>query len=142
MNQIMENLKLLHRFFQDRDDLWCHIRAMHQYLDNVLQFLEQILLLMHITRNQPTRASEILQIRHHNIMQGEYRNLFIENEFISIVIIYHKNYSMKGMIKIIHRFLTCEMNELMMYYLWLILSFRWQLDILTLGKINPHSSLL
>src|SRR5437762_8344097 len=104
MERIMESPKLLHRFFQDRDDMCWRVQAIVMYLDRIMRFLEQILLLVHITGGQPARVSEILRVRHHNTMQGEYRNIFIEDGLVSIVMTYHKGYSMDGMIKIIHRF--------------------------------------
>ena len=103
MNWIMKSFKLLHRFFQDWDDLYCYIQIMMMYLDKVMMFLKWIFLLMHITEDQFSRASKILQIKYHNIMQSEYHNIFIKNDFISIMMIYHKSYSMNKMIKIIYQ---------------------------------------
>jgi len=55
---------------------------------------------------------------------------------------YHKGYSMDGMIKIIQQFLPHEVSELVVYYLWLILPFQWQLETLALGKMDMVSPLL
>ena len=142
MDRITESPRLLHQFFQDRDDLNWRIQAIRQYLDDVTHFLERILLLVHITGGQPARATEIFQVRHHNIIQGEHRNLFIEDGLVSIVTTYHKGYSMEGTTKIIHRYLPREVSELVVYYHWLILPFRWQLEMLALGKMDPISPLL
>ena len=142
MDRIMESPRLLHQFFQDRDDLNWRIQAIRQYLDDVTRFLERILLLVHITGGQPARVSEILWVRHHNTMQGEYCNIFIKDGLVSIVMTYHKGYSMDGMIKIIQQFLPHEVSELVVYYLWLILPFQWQLETLALGKMDMVSPLL
>lgn len=99
MDRIMESSRLMQRFFQDNDDLNWRVQAVRQYLDKVSRFLERILLLAHITAGQPARASEILQVRHQNTLQGEYRNIFIENGLVSIVTTYHKGYSIEGTTK-------------------------------------------
>ena len=55
---------------------------------------------------------------------------------------YHKEYSMEGTIKVIHRFISHEMSELVVYYLWFILSFRWPLETVALGEMDSISPLL
>ena len=51
---------------------------------------------------------------------------------MSFVTCYHKGYSIKGSIRIIHRYLPKEVSELVVYYLWLVLPFTRQLRLLAL----------
>jgi hypothetical protein len=59
------------------------------------------------------------------------RNIFIEHGLVSFVTSYHKNYSASSTTKLIHRYLPPEVGELLVYYLWLVVPFVEQLQILT-----------
>jgi hypothetical protein len=89
-------------------------------------------LLIHITGGQPARGTELLSLQHYNTVHGLLRNIFIENGLVSFVICYHKGYSIKGSTRIIHRYLPKEVSELVVYYLWLVLPFTRQLQLLAL----------
>ena len=52
------------------------------------------------------------------------RNVFLENGLVVFVTYYHKGYSISGSTKTIHRYLPREIDELLVYYLWLIVPFR------------------
>jgi hypothetical protein len=114
--------------------------AVRQYLSKVFSFLQRLLLLIHLTGGQPARGTELLCIRWRNSTCGQRRNIFIENGLVSFVTTYHKGYSMTGTIKIIHRFLPLEVGELVVYYLWMVVPFLEQLQLLCpdaeLGKIG------
>lgn len=114
----------------DHQVMW-HTTVVDAYLGQVDQFLERLLLLMHLTAGQPARATELLGIRHSNTVCGQHRNLFIEHGVVSLVTAYHKGYSMTGSTKIIHRYLPAEVSELVVYYLWLILPFARAVQALT-----------
>ena len=45
-------------------------------------------------------------------MNGEHRNIFIEDGLVVYVTRYHKGYTVSGDIKIIHRYLPREVGEL------------------------------
>jgi len=96
-----------------------------EYQQKVEQFQEKILLIMHMVRGQPARATELLGMRHANTKQGGLRNIFVNRGMMAFVTTYHKNYQQTGKIKIIHRYLPREVGELLFRYLWLVLPF-WQ----------------
>lgn len=54
--------------------------------------------------------------------------MFIENELVSFVTYYHKGYAITGTTKIIHRYLPKEVDELLLYYIWLIVPLLDQLS--------------
>ena len=101
-----------------------------RYLSTVNAFLEQLLLLVHLTGGQPARGTELLCIQHSNAtdVSGGIRNIFIENGLVSFVTYYHKGYSITGTTKIIHRYLPSEVGELLIYYVWLVVPFLDQLS--------------
>lgn len=103
------------------------------YLDWVDQFLERLLILIHMTAGQPARATELISIRHRNTPEGRHRNIFIEHGLVSIVTSYHKSQSTSNSIKIIHRYLPREVSELVVYYLWLIHPFTEQAGMFARG---------
>ena len=63
-------------------------------------------------------------------MNGNCRSIFIEDGLVSTVTAYHKGYNIVGSTKIIHRYLPREVSELVVYYLWFILPFWTDLDLL------------
>jgi hypothetical protein len=117
-------------------------KAVQAYFDKVDQFLERLLLLIHITGGQPPRGTELIGLQHRNSAQGQHRGVFFEEGLISTVTSYHKGYNITGSTKIIHRYLPKEVSELLVYYLWLVLSFWQQLDILVYKRKDPPSTFL
>ena len=61
---------------------------------------------------------------------------------VSIVTSYHKSYNITGSTKIIHRYLPREVSELLVCYLWLVLPFWQQLDVLVYKRKDPPSTFL
>jgi hypothetical protein len=104
--------------------------AIKQYRSRVDAFLEQLLLLVHITSSQPARGTELLSIQHCNTVHGVRQSIFIENGLVNFVTFYHKGYSVSGSVYIIHRYLPPEISELVVYYLWLALPYCQQLELL------------
>jgi hypothetical protein len=98
-------------------------KAVQAYFEKVDQFLERLLLLIHMTGGQPPRGTELVGLQHSNTAQGQHRGVFIEEGLIGTVTSYHKGYNITGSTKIIHRYLPKEVSELLVYYLWLILPF-------------------
>ena len=98
------------------------------WLKPVQKFREDLLLVVHITGGQPGRAPEILSIRFTNTIQGQHRNVVIENGMVVFVTRYHKGYNISGDVKIIHRYLPRPVGELVVYYLWLVVSFQQRIE--------------
>ena len=116
--------------------------SVDQYLSQVDEFLERLLLLIHITSGQPARGTEIVSLRYHNTVEGHLRNIFIEDGLVSTVTAYHKGYSITASTKIIHRYLPKEIGELVIYYLWLVRPFTEKLRLLAFGEKEPPSPFL
>ncbi|KAI1663260.1 DUF3505 domain containing protein [Pyrenophora tritici-repentis] len=117
-------------------------KAVQAYFDKVDKFLERLLLLIHMTGGQPPRGTELIGLQHSNSAQGQHRGVFVEEGLISTVTSYHKGYNITGSTKIIHRYLPKEVSELLVYYLWLVLPFWQQLDILVYKRKDPASTFL
>ncbi|KAH5618970.1 hypothetical protein HBI23_245980 [Parastagonospora nodorum] len=117
-------------------------KAVQAYFEKVDKFLERLLLLIHMTGGQPPRGTELIGLQHSNTAQGQHRGIFLEEGLISTITSYHKGYNITGSTKIIHRYLPKEVSELLVYYLWLILPFWQQLDILVYKRKDPHSTFL
>ena len=105
-------------------------------------FLKRLLLLIHMTGGQPPRGTELIGLQHSNSARGQHRGIFFEEGLISTVTSYHKGYNISGSTKIIHRYLPKEVSELLVYYLWLVLPFWQQLDILVYKRKDPPSTFL
>lgn len=120
---------------------WSQKNFQH-YLANVDLFLEQLLLLIHLTSGQPARGTEILSLRPANTLHGHHRSVFVDGGMVNTVTTYHKGYSTTGNTKIIHRFLPKEVGELLVYYLWLVQPFCRKLEMLVLRKSDPPSPFL
>lgn len=108
--------------------------ATNLYISRVERFLERLLLLVHITSGQPARATELLGLRYCNTVEGHHRNIFIDDGLVSTVTSYHKGYSVSGSTKIIHRYLSKEVDEVMIYYLWLMVPFVMNIRVLVYGE--------
>ncbi|KAF3031497.1 hypothetical protein E8E11_000866 [Didymella keratinophila] len=87
--------------------------AVQAYFSKLDNFLEQILLLIHLTAGQPARGTELMSLQHSNTAQGHHRSIFIEEGLISTVTSYHKGYNITGSTKIIHRYRPKEVSELL-----------------------------
>lgn len=116
--------------------------AIKQYKSRVEAFLELLLLLVHITSGQPARGTELLSVQHCNTVYGLRRSIFIENGLVTFVTFYHKGYSVSGSVNLIHRYLPPEISELVVYYLWLVLPFCQQLDMLSSDVTHQPSAFL
>ena len=118
-------------FVQDADSEpldWCRDRVA-RYMQAVRRLKEKLAILIHISAGQPARAPELLSIRYENTRTGGRRNVFIEDGKIVLVTAYHKGYNFGGNTKIIHRYLSREVGEIVVRYLWLIQPFQRQLEV-------------
>jgi hypothetical protein len=111
--------------------------SVRAYMEQVVRFQEKLLVLMHITGGQLARAPEILGIRHSNARDGSYRNIFVKDGMVVFVTRYHKGYQISGDVKIIHRYLSQEVGELYVRYLWLVLPFQREIGVLV-GEKEPY----
>ncbi|THC87114.1 hypothetical protein EYZ11_013440 [Aspergillus tanneri] len=125
----------------DAEVVW-KVPAVDRYLRQVDEFLQRLLVLIHITAGQPGRATEIVSLRHSNTVHGRHRNIFIEHGLVSTVTAYHKGYSVSNSTKIIHRYLPKPVSELVVYYLWLILPFWQSIQQLAHQETAPRSPFL
>ncbi|KAF3031175.1 hypothetical protein E8E12_000438 [Didymella heteroderae] len=87
--------------------------AVQAYFSKLDNFLEQMLLLIHLTAGQPARGTELMSLQQSNTAQGHHRSIFIEEGLVSTVTSYHKGYNITGSTKIIHRYLPKEVSELL-----------------------------
>jgi hypothetical protein len=118
------------------------LRAIEQYFRQVDEFLERLLLLAHMTSGQPPRGTELTSLQYYNAAHSRRRNIFIENGLVTFVTFCYKGYSITNSIKMIHRYLTQEPSELLVYYLWLVLPFYRQVKLLALNSKEPVSPYL
>lgn len=118
-----------------RHIIW-DLKEFQLYHAQVDQFIETLLLLVHLTAGQPARGTEITGLQDANTML--YRNVFVEDGLVAIVTSYHKGYTCTGTTKIVHRYLPREISELVVYYLWLILPFLQKLTLLIAEQHDPE----
>jgi len=121
-----ENIK--RKFVKPGRGLTWNRNGVEEYMNQGASYREKLLMLMHITDGQPARAPELLSVRHSNTIKGNHRNIFVEDGLIVFVTRYHKGYTISEDVKIIHRYLPREVEELMVFYLWLVLPFQQRLE--------------
>jgi hypothetical protein len=86
-------------------------------------FLERLILIVYITDGQSLRGTELISLQFCNNNYRIRQSIFIENGLVSFVTFYYKGYNVQESTKIIHWYLPCKISELVIYYLWLDLSF-------------------
>src|SRR5436190_2328083 len=111
LNRVLKHSWLQDEFFVDVQQARWKAPAVEDYLSQVDAFLEQLLLLVHITSGQPARGTELLSLQYCNAAHGRRRNIFIENGLVTIVTLCYKGYSITNSTKIIHRYLPQEVSE-------------------------------
>ena len=116
-NRISLNRDLLRRFEISKLEFTWNRKRIESYFDIITLFLEKLLILIYISGDQLARAPEILSLQYSNSIKSDLRNIFYENDLIYFVIYYHKDYSISEIIKIIYRYLSREIEELLVYYL-------------------------
>ena len=79
--------------------------------------MELLWVLMHLYSGQPVRVPELLGIRWKNTAYSGVRNIFIEEGLVVFMATYYKGYRSSGNIKIVYRYLSREVRELLVYYL-------------------------
>ena len=113
--------------------------AVEAYQRRVDRFLELMLVIMHMVGGQPPRATEILGMRYCNTSNGGFRNIIVHKGQLCYVAAYHKNYRSSERIKVIHRYLPRAVGELLVRYLWLVMPFWQQVQVVVreADEISP-----
>ena len=86
-------------------------------MKTIRRFKEKLAVLIQINAGQPARAPELLSIRYQNTRTGGYRNIFIEDRKVVLIAAYHKGYNLEGNTKIIYRYLSQEVGDIVVRYL-------------------------
>jgi len=126
-DRINQNENVKRKFIKPGRELTWNRAGIEEYMHRVMKYRKKLLMLIHVTGEQLARAPELLSVRHSNTIKGEHRNVFVEDGLMVFVTRYHKDYAVSEDVKVIHRYLSREMRELMMYYLWLMLPFQQRL---------------
>ena len=113
------------------DKKWRMTRV-REYSQRVRDFLELLLVLIHMTAGQPARGEEITPIRHRNGFLQE-RNIFVIDEQVMFVTRYHKSQALFGRPKVIPRFLPWRVGQLVAVFLTYVQEFKEDLDQQTNG---------
>jgi hypothetical protein len=110
--------------YKNSDGQW-RVRsdAAKQYEDAVQQFLEHIMLAIHVGSGQPARRPEFLGTRWCN-KQADQRNIFIHDGYVVFILTYHKSLSMINASRFPVRVMMPKVGELLVRYLVLVQSFR------------------
>ena len=112
-------------------------KAVEDYLKQVDAFLERLSLVVHFVSGQPARGTELFSILWMNTVLGFRRSIFIEDGLVSFVTFYHKGYSISNTVKIIHRYLLASVSKIVVYYLWLVAPFTYQIRVLASDTTGP-----
>lgn len=94
---------------------------MDQFERDLIKVQAGLLFCMHITSRPPSRGPEILSIRHRNTWSSGLRNIGVEDGLMFFALRTHKNIKQFGKEKVVHHFLSREVGELLMYWLWIVL---------------------
>jgi hypothetical protein len=141
LDRVIQEPHLRRRFLDIRPEsqqfAWKQ-EAAKDYLVQIDQFLERLLLVCHFTAG----GTELLSLRHINTIHGQHRNIFIENGLVGLVTAYHKGYHMTGSTSLIHRYLPEQVSQILVYYLWLVHPFQRQLRGLAFQETMSSSPFL
>ena len=88
-----------------------------QYLQQIARFRKKLAVLVYIVEDQPSRVSELLSLQYINTETNRRRNIFIEDGIVTLVSVYHKGFYASNDIKVIHRYVPREVEELLVWYL-------------------------
>ena len=108
-------------------------KAIANYRKKAETFLEQLLILIHITGGQPARGTEITVLRHMNAQQNM-RNIYVQDGRVMLVTRYHKAQALTGQLRVIPRFLPTRVGQLLVAYLADVLPFLQLLDVAPSSK--------
>ena len=75
------------------------------------------LMLMHMMSRLLTHEAELVTIQFKNSTNEKSHRVFVKNEMMIMMIMYHKKIETNKKIKIIHHYLPHKMRELMLYHM-------------------------
>jgi len=124
-DQITKSTKLMDLLLYKTPDGSWRVRTdvARQYEDAVQQFLEHLIILIHIGSGQPARRPELLGIRWCN-KQADQRNIFIHDGYVMFILTYHKAINLTNASRYPVRVLLAKVGELFVRFLLLIQPFR------------------
>ena len=76
-----------------------------------------------MTGELPACGAELMMIQFKNSINEESHEVFVKNEMMIMMIMYHKKIRANKKIKIIHCYLSCEVGKLVLYHMWLVMLF-------------------
>ena len=115
---------------------------MSEYIRKVRQFKESLFVLVHLSSGGPGRGTEITLIQCENSADSVgYRGVFVEGGLVSFITNYHKGYSYKKRVRVVHRYVPSEVSELVVYFLGLGRPFINTLQRLH-NRVTKHTSFL
>ena len=137
--RIFQDRRLKKQFVQCEEPIQWRQEAMEKFEQHLVNVQEGLLFVCHFTGGPPSRAPEILSVRHRNTANGGLRNIGVENGLMFFAPRTHKNWMQRGKEKIVHHYLPQEVGELLIYYLWLVLPFweRIQISVDEDTKFSP-----
>lgn len=117
MEQIQDMPKLQAQFLKS-DGTFNQARG-QTYLHKVERFLECLLVVFHCCSGGPSRAPNIVGIKHQNTPGQGMRNIFLEDGYVFWVTRDHKGYSSSGKYKTIARYCPMLISQWVVEYFWL-----------------------
>ena len=126
LNDRLLNFKILRHRHETISKVKCE--SWYELIDH---FHELLITLMQWVWRQNVRELEFLSMCEWSSEKNQERNMFLADEYdcnvfekcqIELIIRYHKGYNISDQKKVIHRFLSQEMNALLIWNAWLIRS--------------------
>lgn len=114
---------------RDSNGRW-HVQAhaVRQYENAVQNFLERMIVLIHMGSGQPARRPEFVGLRWCN-RQADRRNLLIYNGRVLFILTYHKSLNLTHASRFPVRMLAPAVADLLVQYLLFVVPFRTWLTI-------------
>ncbi|KAK4971943.1 hypothetical protein LTR66_011352 [Elasticomyces elasticus] len=97
-------------------------KGWRKYQSQLEKFKDVLFILMHICGEAPARGTEIFTVRHTNAAQNM-RNIFVLDEEMVFVTVYHKSQAVTRQHKVVPRFLPGRVRQSLVVYLADILPF-------------------
>ena len=107
--------------------------SVKSYLRKIKRFKELLLFIVHLTRGQPARGTEITGIRFKNGFSQD-RNIFVVAGQVVTVTRYHKSQAEVDTPKVIPRFLPWRVGQLLVMYIAYVQPFEELLAVKTYGS--------
>ncbi len=80
-------------------------------------FKKHDLVLMHMTDRLLAHEMKLMMIQFKNSINEESHEMFVKNELMIMMIMYHKRIGANKKAKIIHCYLSCKMGEPVLYHM-------------------------